>query len=133
MLLSLQWVFISIQSCMEGRDLGEEELVTRYRGCCSPDNNRTIQRVEYWDRSNYTYKVATHVLLLFNKSKGYGSGCTTALIGMQRFLQCVLSKSAVTVHKPFTDQQWIGFADSARIQDQRSMCWLHTKHFDLSQ
>ena len=62
-----------------------------YRGCCSPDNNRTIQRVEYWDRSNYTYKVSTHILLLFNRSKGhnnskgYGSGCTTARSRIQRF------------------------------------------------
>ena len=59
---------------MEGKDPGEEELMMEYRGCCSPDNNRTIQRVEYWDRSNYTYKVSTHILLLFNKSKGHGSG-----------------------------------------------------------
>ena len=39
----------------------------------------------------------------------------------------------VTIHKTRTDQQRNGFQNSARIQDQRSMCWQHTKHFDLSQ
>ena len=38
---------------------------------------------------------------------------------------------AATIHKT-SDQQWIGFPDSARIQDQRSICWLHTKHSLLS-
>ena len=40
---------------------------------------------------------------------------------------------AVTIHKTHTDQQRNGFQVSARIQDQRSMCWHRTKHFDLSQ
>ena len=40
---------------------------------------------------------------------------------------------AVTIHKPCTDELWSGFKNSAYIQDQRSMCWQHQKHFDLSQ
>ena len=39
---------------------------------------------------------------------------------------------AVTIHKTRTDQQWNGFQDSACIQDQRSMCWQHTKRFEPS-
>ena len=52
----------------------------------------------------------------------------TVCIVYQRLPPC-----AVTIHKTCTDQQWNGFQNSARIQDQRSMCWQHTKHFDLSQ
>ena len=40
---------------------------------------------------------------------------------------------AVTKHKTLADQQWNGFQNSARIQDQRSMSVQQIKHFDLWQ
>mgnify|MGYP001803581699 CR=1 FL=1 len=50
------------------------------------------------------------------------------------FSLSVLSNNAhLPVHKPCTDQLWSRFQNSAYIQDQRSMCWQHQKHFDLSQ
>ena len=40
---------------------------------------------------------------------------------------------AAILHKTLTGQQWNGFQNNAHIQDQRSICWQHTKHSDLSQ
>ena len=40
---------------------------------------------------------------------------------------------AMTIQKTCTHQHWNGFQDSALIQDQRSMCWQHTKQLDLNQ
>ena len=52
------------------------------------------------------------------------------------FIVCIVEHRpppcAVTIHKTCTYQQWNIFQDNAHIQDQRSMCWQHTKHFDLS-
>ena len=53
------------------------------------------------------------------------------------FIVCIVKHHpppcAVTIHETCTDQQWNGFQNSARIQDQRSMCCQQTKHYDLSQ
>ena len=73
--------------------------------------------------------------LLFYKSKGHGSGCTTALRGMHSFLYrvyvCIVEHKpppcAVTIHKTVTDQQCNGFQDNDRIQDHRSMLATHQK------
>ena len=40
------------------------------------------------------------------------------------------SPCAIAIHKTCTDQLWDRHQDSARTQDQRSMCWQHTKHLD---
>ena len=73
------------------------------------------------------------------ESKGHGRSCTTAPSGMHRYLTvCICLKPptspcAVTIHKTYTDQRWNEYQNSTHFQDQRSMCWQHTKHFDLSQ
>ena len=55
------------------------------------------------------------------------------------FTVCVLSniahlpvQCAVTIHKTCTDHWWNGYQNSHLIQDQRSMCWQHTKHFEIN-
>ena len=57
--------------------------------------------------------------LLFNRCKGHGSGCTTALCGMHRYLYRVrvycLTRPppcAVTIRKTCTDQWWTGYRSS---------------------
>ena len=77
------------------------------------------------------------IKLLFYRTKGHGIGCTTALSGcIAIFTVCYRTPptSLCSDNTPTcTDQQWYGFQDSARIQDQRSMRLQHTKHFDLGQ
>ena len=56
--------------------------------------------------------------LLFNRRKGHGSGCTTALSGLHRLPYLVYCWTptppcAVTIHKTCTDQQWSWFQNSA--------------------
>ena len=69
---------------------------------------------------------------------GYNSS-TIALSGMHPYLYYVYCRipppppCAVTIHKTCMDQQWNGFQNSVHIQQQRSMCWQYTKHFNLSQ
>ena len=70
-------------------------------------------------------------LLLFNRRKGYGNGCTTAIFTMC-YVYHRAPPSAVAKYKTCTVHQWNWYQDSARIQDQSTMCWQHTKHFDLS-
>ena len=81
-------------------------------------------------------------ILLFDRSKDHCSGCTTARSEIHRYLYCgcvycltphLTHPCAVTIHKTCTDQRWNGYQDSAHIQDLRSMCCQHTKHFDLRQ
>ena len=79
-------------------------------------------------------------IFLFNRSKGRAivvgvplplAECTvniTVCIVEHRPPPC-----AVTRHKTCTNQQQNRFQNSARIQDQRSMCWQHAKQFDRSQ
>ena len=69
--------------------------------------------------------------------KGHGSGCTTALSGMHRYLNRVYCLTLPTSMSSDNTQNlhnrlWNGYQNSARIQDGRSMSWQHTKHFDLS-
>ena len=40
---------------------------------------------------------------------------------------------AVIMRKACTEKPWNGYQNIVRIQYQRSMCWQHTKHFELSQ
>ena len=62
----------------------------------------------------------------------FRSGCTRvhSIEECAIFSVCIVEHRpptwAVTIHKTCTDQQWDRFQDSARIQDQRSMCWQHT-------
>ena len=44
-----------------------------------------------------------------------------------------LCTCAVSIHKTCIDLQQNGYRNRALIQDHRSMCWQHTKHFDLRQ
>ena len=67
-----------------------------------------------------------------------GSVCTTALSRVHRYLHreyCLTPPTSLCSDniQICTDQQWNGFQNTARIQNQRLVCWQHTKHFDTSQ
>ena len=73
--------------------------------------------------------------LLFNKGKGHGSGCITALSGVHRYLYCVYCRTPPTslysdntqnLHR--STVEWI----SRQRHHPRSKCWQHTKNCDLS-
>ena len=78
------------------------------------------------------------LLLMFNGGIGHGSDCTTALSGVHRYLYRVYCPTPPTslcsdnTQNPHrSPAEWNEHQNSACIQDERSMCWQHTKHFDL--
>ena len=68
--------------------------------------------------------------LLFNRNKGHGSYKSHYAIFTVSIVEHHPPPYAVAFNKTCTVQPWNGFQDSAHNQDQKSMRWQHTKHFD---
>ena len=100
------------------------------------NKNRSYIVSFIFDISSAALSAVTNYLL-FYKSKGHARGCTTALRGMHSFLYCMYCLTSPSLcsdnpQKPARINSGTDCNTMPIFKYQRSMCWQHTKHFDLT-